>query len=383
MIRGFIRSVRGADGLSIILHHMAEDERKRSSSRGISDRKVYEPRVVTRRIESALLALGVITVVGVLGYIMFEGWSLADAVYMTVITLTTVGYREVRPLDTTGQLWTMALLITGVGTLFYAAVSSVELVVEGTIRGYFGRRRMEAAIRKLNGHYILCGYGRVGRQVAAEFALDDLPFVIIEQEPETVEECVEKGYLVLPGEASDDGVLEEAGVRRARGLVAAVDSDADNVFVVLSARKLNPELHIVARASSDESAAKLEIAGADRTLSPYAVGGRRLASLATQPLVVDFLDIVTRGEKGIEFRLEEFSVPEDSFVADHTIGELRIGERTGAMILATRSKEGNFDTTPSASDRISAGDTLIVLGTREQVTRLERLMRDQEIRDHS
>ena len=380
MICGFIRSVRGADGFSIILHHMAEDERKRSSSRGISDRKVYEPRVATRRIESAFLALGTITVVGVLGYMVFEGWSFADAVYMTVITLTTVGYREVRPLDATGQLWTMALLITGVGTLFYAAVSSVELVVEGTIRGYFGRRRMEAAIRKLNGHYILCGYGRVGRQVAAEFALDDVPFVVIEQEPETVEECVEKGYLVLLGEASDDDVLEEAGLRRARGLVAAVDSDADNVFVVLSARKLNPELHIVARASSDESAAKLEIAGADRTLSPYAIGGRRLASLATQPLVVDFLDIVTRGEEGIEFRLEEFSVPEASFIADHTIGELQIGERTGAMILATRHREGTFETTPSASDRTSGGDTLIVLGTREQVARLEQLIRNAEIK---
>ena len=380
MICGFIRSVRGADGLSIILHHMAEDEHKRSSSRGISDRKVDEPRVASRRIESALLALGIITVVGVFGYMVFEGWSFADALYMTVITLTTVGYREVQPLDTTGQLWTMALLITGVGTLFYAAVSSVELVVEGTIRGYFGRRRMERSINRLSGHYILCGYGRVGRQVAAEFALDGVSFVVLEQDRETVEECVEKGYLVLFGEASDDDVLEEAGVRRARGLVAAVDSDADNVFVVLSARKLNPELHIVARASSEESAAKLEIAGADRTLSPYAVGGRRLASLATQPLVVDFLDIVTRGEEGMEFRLEEFSVPEDSFIADHTIGELRIGERTGAKILATRHREGNFDTTPSASDRISGGDTLIVLGTREQVARLERLIRGEEIK---
>jgi voltage-gated potassium channel len=311
---------------------------------------------------------------------VFEGWSFADAVYMTVITLTTVGYREVRPLDTTGQLWTMALLITGVGTLFYAAVSSVELVVEGTIRGYFGRRRMEAAIRKLNGHYILCGYGRVGRQVAAEFTLDDVPFVIIEQDPAIVEECVAQGYLVLLGEASEDGVLEDAGIRRARGLVAAVDSDADNVFVVLSARKLNPELHIVARASSDESAAKLEIAGADRTLSPYAVGGRRLASLATQPLVVDFLDIVTRGEKGIEFRLEEFRVPEDSYITDQTIGGLRIAEKTGAIILAMRHKEGRFDTTPSADDRIRAGDTLIVLGTREQVARLEQLIRDEAIK---
>jgi voltage-gated potassium channel len=219
--------------------------------------------------------------------------------------------------------------------------------------------------------------------VAAEFAIDDVPFVIVEQDPATVEECVGEGYLVLLGEASDDEVLEEAGIRRARGLVAAVDSDADNVFVVLSARKLNPTLHIVARASSDESAAKLEIAGADRTLSPYAVGGRRLASLATQPLVVDFLDIVTRGEEGIEFRLEEFRVPEESFIADRTIGDLRIGERTGAMILATRNKEGRFDTTPSASDRISAGDTLIVLGTRGQVTRLEQLMKGEDIKEDS
>jgi voltage-gated potassium channel len=264
-----------------------------------------------------------------------------------------------------------------VGTLFYAAVSSVELVVEGTIRGYLGRRRMEAAIGKLSGHYILCGYGRVGQQVAKEFALDGVPFVIIEQDPDTVAECVEEGKLVLLGEASND-VLEEAGIRRAKGLVAAVDSDADNVFVVLSARKLNPGLHIVARASSDGSAAKLEIAGADRTLSPYAVGGRRLASLATQPLVVDFLDVVTRGERGIEFRLEELDVPEDSFIADRTIGELRIGERTGAMILATRSKEGTFDTTPSANDHLRAGDTLIVLGTREQITRLEQLMRSKD-----
>jgi len=357
---------------------VAEDRSRRAGDRGGSGGTVYEPRVALRRIESALLALAVIAVVGVLGYMVFEGWSFGDALYMTVITLTTVGYKEVRDLDASGQLWTMLLLVTGVGTLFYAAVSSVELVVEGTIQGYFGRRRMERAINKLQGHYILCGYGRVGRQVAREFTRDGVPFVIIEQDPATLDECVEEGYLALLGEASDDEVLYEAGVGRAAGLVAAVDSDADNVFVVLSARKLNPELHIVARASSDESAAKLETAGADRTLSPYAVGGRRLASLATQPLVVDFLDIVTRGEEGLVFRLEEFSVPKDSAIAGQTIGELRIGERSGAMILAVRSEEGRFDTTPSADDRISAGDTLIVLGTREQVARLDRVMRGED-----
>src|ERR671914_1981587 len=290
--------------------------------------------------------------------------------------MTTVGYKEVHDLsgDPVGQLWTMLILLTGVGTLFYAAVSFVELVVEGTVRGYFVRRRVKAEIDKLSDHYVLCGYGRVGRQVAREFAADGTRFVVVDQQEASVEECLQKGYLALLGDASNDTVLEEAGIRRARGLVAAVDSDADNVFVVLSARKLNPELHIVARASSDESAAKLEIAGADRTLSPYAVGGRRLASLATHPHIVDFLDIVTHGQEGIEFRLEEFRVPKDPTVADHTIGELRIGERTGAIVLAIRTRDGKFDTTPSANDRLQAGDTLIVLGSREQITRLEALM---------
>jgi voltage-gated potassium channel len=358
---------------------VAEDERRRSDNRSLQERRSYEPRLALRRVQSAVVALVIITTVGVLGYMVFEGWSFTDAFYMTVITLTTVGYRAVRVLDASGQLWTMLLLITGVGTLFYAAVSSVELVVEGTVRGYFGRRSVKAAIGRLNGHYILCGYGRVGKQVAQEFAADDVPFVIVEQDQDVLEECLAEGNLALLGEASDDEVLEEAGILRAGGLIAAVDSDADNVFVVLSARKLNPKLHIVARASSEESAAKLEIAGADRTLSPYAVGGRRLASLATQPLVVDFLDVVTRGEKGIEFRLEEFFVPEHSTLAEHTIGELEIGERTGAIVLAIRTTEGNFDTTPSADDRLHAGDTLLVLGSRGQVERLEHLMRGEEV----
>jgi voltage-gated potassium channel len=356
---------------------MAESGRVNPDKRFVLS-ETYESRVTLRRVWIAFLALGVITTVGVLGYTLFEGWSFMDALYMTVITLTTVGYKEVHELDTTGRLWTMALLVTGVGTLFYAAVSSVELAVEGTVQGYFGRRRMRARINKLNRHYVLCGFGRVGRQVAREFARDGVPFVVVDQNSQQVEECLDWGYPAILGDASDDATLEEVGIRRARGLVAAVDSDADNVFVVLSARKINPDLHIVARASSDESAAKLEMAGADRTLSPYAVGGRRLASLATQPLIVDFLDIVTRGEKGIEFRLEEFWVPKESPLTNRTIGELKIGEKTGAMVLAIRSKEGKFDTTPSARDTIRPDDTLIVLGTREQVGRLASLMAGEE-----
>ena len=335
-----------------------------------------------RRIRLAIVMLSGIIVVGTIGYLAL-GWSFLDALYMTVITVGTIGFEEVRNLDESiaGRLWTIVLIISGVAVLGYATTSLVALAVEGTVRDYFRSRRMRSEISKLSGHFILCGYGRVGRQVATEFDRDGVLFVVVEQDPTVIEECLAEGRLALFGEASNDVVLEEAGILRAKGLVATVDSDADNVFVTLSARKLNPGLHIAARASSDESAAKLEIAGADRTLSPYAVGGRRLAALATQPLVVDFLDVVTRGEKGIEFRLEEFVVPEEPALAGHTIGELRIGERTGAMVLAFRTRDGNFDTTPSADDRLHAGDTLIVLGSRGQITRLEQLMRGEKVRD--
>ena len=335
-----------------------------------------------RRIRLAILMLSGIIVVGTMGYLSL-GWSFLDAFYMTVITVGTIGFEEVRDLDESvaGRLWTIILIISGVAVLGYATTSLVALAVEGTVRDYFRSRRMRSEIAKLSGHYVLCGYGRVGRQVATEFDHDDGPFVVVDQDLRVVEECLNEGRLALYGEASDDALLEEAGILRAKGLVAAVDSDADNVFVVLSARKLNPELHIVARASSDESASKLEIAGTDRTLSPYAVGGRRLASLATQPLVVDFLDVVTRGEKGIEFRLEEFVVPKQPAIAGHTIGELRIGERTGAMVLAFRTRDGAFDTTPSADDRLHAGDTLIVLGSRGQISRLEQLMQSGKFED--
>ncbi|MDQ4063531.1 MAG: potassium channel protein [Actinomycetota bacterium] len=362
---------------------MAERRREGSNRHGFGGAFGTREEAV-RRIRLAVMALLLIIVVGTFGFVLLEGWSFIDALYMTVISVSTTGYGEINPLDTSGRWWAMTLIIAGVTAFGYATTSLVALAVEGTVRGYFRERRMRTEIDKLTGHYILCGFGRVGRQVAREFTRDGVPFVIVDNDPQKVEECLSEGYPTLVGEASDDANLEEAGVQRARGLVAAVNSDAANVFVVLSARKINPALHIVARASTDESAAKLEIAGADRTLSPYAVGGRRLASLATQPLVVDFLDIVTRGEHGIEFRLEEFGVPKESPLANHTIAEIQIGEKTGAIVLAIRTPEGRFDTTPSTQYTLHSGDTLIVLGTREQVGRLEVLMHGGEpVDEHS
>ena len=347
---------------------------KRPAARGSVVGRAYEPFRALRGVRNAILLLVAVVVVGTAGYMVFEGWGFLDAFYMTIISITTAGYNEVRELDTSGRVWTMLVLVSGIGILFYGIVAFVELAVGGTVQRYLGRRRMDARIVKLREHYILCGYGRVGRQVAEELAEEGVSFVVVERDATAAEECAEHGYLELLGDASEDEVLEAANVRRAKALIAALDSDAANVFITLSARKINPDLFIVARSDSDESAAKLEIAGADRTLSPYSVGGRRLASLATRPSVVDFLDVVSRGNRGIEFRLEEFSVDRNSPLAGRTVGELDVFGRTGARVLAVVGKDRRFTTNPSADDGISAEDVLIVLGTPGQIERLQVLM---------
>lgn len=330
------------------------------------------------RLRKAALALGAVVVGGTAGYMVLEGWGFLDALYMTMITISTVGYGEVNALGTPGRLWSMALIITGASVLVYATSSFVELVLEGTIRGYFARRRMEDAIGKLNGHYILCGYGRVGRKIAEEFANEDVDFVVIDEKESEVERCLEDGYLALRGNASDNAVLEAVGIKRAKGLVAAVDSDADNLFVTFSARKMNPELRIVARANSEESATKLKQAGADRSLSPYAVEGRRLAAFAIQPEIVDFLDVVAHNKRGLKLSLEEIEVPAGSPLEAGASGRIKAAEQTGAKIVAVLDEEGDLDTAPSPNDEILPGTTLIVLGTGEQVARLDRFIQSGE-----
>jgi len=326
--------------------------------------------------------LAVVTIIGTLGYVLLMGWNLLDALYMTVITVGTIGYEEVHDLsnDPAGRLWTIVLIISGVASLAYAASTIGEFIVEGTVRGYFQRRRMEAAIDKLSGHYILCGYGRVGREIAEEFAAEGVDFVIIDHEESNVEECLEKGYLALLGDASEDEQLEQAGVRRAEGLVTALDSDAANMFVVVSAREVNPNLYIVSRVEADTSARKLKTAGADRTLSPYAVGGKRLARMTIHRFIVDYLDMTASGsEESVQFRLEEFEVDVNSPLVNRTVGQLRAAElETGTRLLAIHHKDKRFNTNPSPEDKILPGDVLIVLGTREQVTRIERLVEDQQ-----
>ena len=334
------------------------------------------PRAALHRVLRAVAMLVGVVVVGTAGYMLIAGWGFLDALYMTVITIGTVGYQEVHDLSDSplGRIWTIMLVVGGVGTLAYAASSLVELVVEGTVTGYFHERRMQGEIEKLNGHFILCGFGRVGREVAEELRAENVAFVVVDEDEDVIREAREDGYLAWEGVASDDDVLAAAGVSRAKGLVAAVDSDADNVFVVLSARRANPDLHIVARCESDETEAKLEVAGANRTLSPYAFAGRRLARLACHPSVVDYLDLVTGGEHGQQLHLEEFEVAADSPLANRTVGELYAAERRGPRILAIRRPDETFNTTPAEEDRVVPGDMLVVLGTPEQIGQLETLV---------
>ncbi len=328
---------------------------------------------IIRRLSWAIFLLLFILTMGTLGYILIEKWSPLDALYMTVITISTVGFREIAPLSPVGKVFTICLIIGGIGTVIYTLGIIVEFLAEGHLTGLMERRKMRKQIEELRNHYILCGYGRVGRQVAKEFLKARVPFVVIENNPDTILKCREEGLLCLEGDASDDQILKAADVERAKGLVAVVDNDADNVFVTLSARVLNPGIFIVARAELEESEEKLKKAGADRVISPTAIGGRRMAALLLKPLVCDYLDVVAHGEK-IEYQLEELGVKENSPIANVTIRETGIREKTGALILAIKKASGEFNTNPSASTVIEAGDKLVVMGTKDQLETLQDLI---------
>ena len=311
------------------------------------------------------IVLGVM-VVGTLGYVIIEGWSVDDGLYMTVITMTTVGYREVRELDALGRLWTMLLAIAGVAIIFGSIGVVAESILIEAASGRRERRRMMDAVGALREHFILCGYGRVGTTVARELAHAGIPFVIVDINPASLETATHDGFLVVQGDATRDEVLREAGVDRARGLITTVDSDANNVFVTLSARALNAKLFIVARANQDGSEAKLLQAGADRAVSPYTRAGRQIAELATRPRVADFIDYaLSHGE--LAFSMEEVEVAADGPLAGRTVGSL-VAE--GIHLLAIVHGPRDYEPNPPADRVLAAGDGLIVSGTSDTLRRL-------------
>ncbi len=325
-----------------------------------------------RRLRLALAVFILVVGVGIVGYVVIEGWSFRDAAYMTIITITTVGFSEVHPLDGAGMYFTMFLVLAGVGTAFYLFASIAEFMIEGHLSGILTVRRVEREINKLENHYILCGYGRVGENIAEEFKVSEAPFVVIENNPDRVEECRQKGYLCIEGDASSDEVLQKAGLERAHGLVAAIDNDADNVFITLTARVLNPTINIVARSILEESREKLLRAGANKVVSPSIIGGRRMAAILLRPLVSDYLDVVSYGD-ALEYRLEELGVSGRSACKGKTLGETNLRKRTGAVILAIKKKTGEFNTSPTAEATLEEGDSVVILGTRKQLDEVQRI----------
>ena len=323
-----------------------------------------------RRVLWGVSALVIIIAAGAIGYIIIEGWSFIDALFMTVITITTVGYEEVHPLSAGGRIFSIFLIVGGVGGALYILSSIVQFIIEGQLGITLGRRRMERRIAKLKEHFILCGYGRVGQEIARIFTEEGVPFVIIDKDRDSIASAEKDGYLYMLADATNDEGLKEAGIEQARGLVVAAGSDADNVYITLSARGMRPDLFIEARASSKEAEAKLKRAGATRIISPYSLGARRMAQLALRPGIVDFIDTVV-SRRGREFEMENITVSHDSALIGLTAEETR--QRTKAAILAISRKSGKLVTNPSAEETIQTGDILITLGTREQLAALEEI----------
>jgi voltage-gated potassium channel len=320
-----------------------------------------------RRLRFGLAALIGIVVAGTVGYVAL-GFPWLDALYQTVTTVSTVGFREVQPLSAGGQVFTIVLILVGVGTALYTFTQVLEVVVEGHVQEVLGRRRMEREIARLAGHVIVCGFGRVGRNLAQYLTGAGEDVVVIENDPERAAAAGEAGNVVR-GDATIDEVLKEAGIERARVLVTALTTDAANLFVTLTARSLSAELFIVARARVESSEAKLTQAGADRVVNPQGIGGARMAAFVLQPHVAEFLDVVMH-DGSLEFRLEEVPLPHGSPLAGHSLREAHIRDSTGALILALRDSGGDFTTNPPPETVLEAGQILIAIGTEGQLKAL-------------
>jgi voltage-gated potassium channel len=306
------------------------------------------------------------------GFHFIEGWTWFDSFYMVVITLSTIGYQEVHELSHAGRIFNSALIVTGVAMVFLMVGALTQALLEFELVKVFGKRRMEREVANLKNHYIICGAGRVGNSVARELGRKPCPFVVVESSEKSAADLDPK-WLVLTGDAASEKTLRDAGVDRAIGLVAATTTDATNIYIVLTARSLNPRLKIIARASEEPAEKHLKTAGADVVISPYAAAGHRIAQSFLRPNVLDFLDITTAGSGTLEMIIEEIRVGEGSVLAQTTVGGSGIHHQFGIMILAIRRVAGETRFNPTAQEPIRAGDYLIAMGEPAQLATLENL----------
>jgi len=317
------------------------------------------------RFRLAAILLVIVIAVGVTGYTLINRWNLLDSFYMVIITISTVGYTEVHPQSQAGRLFTSGLIVVGVATMLYGFGVFAETLADNAFGRYRRERRLQRDLDHLRDHYIICGYGRIGTQIVAEFEDHKVPYVVIDQTEEAVERIRAEGRLHIEGDASKEEILKQAGIERAKGLISAVDSDERAVYIVLAARAFNPSLYIVARAGRRESIRRLELAGATRTISPYLMAGHRMAELAIRPAMVDVLDTLHHAEAGIG--VEELVVSPATAAIGKTLDASGLLAGDAARVLALRRRDGNLHVNPSGSLRLEEGDLVIALGTEEQL----------------
>jgi len=326
-----------------------------------------------RRLTYIAIGIALTLVMGTVGFTVIEGYPLFDAFYMTVITITTVGYAEIHPLSHAGRVFNSFLIFFGVTVMFFAIGAMTQTLIEMELGAYFGKRRTRRMIQKLDQHFIICGYGRVGRNAASELQRSGVPFVVVDLQPERVEKAMLAGMLAVVADATRDETLHAVSIERARGLIAALATDADNLFVILSAKNLNRQLYVATRAGEEEAEAKLQRAGADAVFAPYTTAGYRLAQAVLRPHVFHFFDVATRS-MGLDVDIEQVRVLEPSEFASRSLEQTRLRRDLGVIVLAIRKSDGSMIFNPPAETVISAGDHLIVMGEPKNLRNLEALM---------
>jgi len=307
---------------------------------------------------------------GTIGYVLIERWNAWDAFYMTVITVTTVGYGEVHRLSLAGQVFTVFLLIGGVGAALYNFTLLATVIVEGGLPRRLRRRRQQRMLETVKDHFIICGYGRIGSIVAQQLRRQRVPCVVIERDPVRLQEAIENGELAVEADASREEVLKRVGIDRARGLIAVVGTDAENVYAVLSARVLRPDLFIVGRAETEDATIKLKRAGADRVISPYQIGAVQIAQTALRPAVVDFVEFATSSDN-LELAMEEILVAPNSPLANRSILDANLRQRFGVIVVGIQRHDRRMEFNPEPDTPIRPGDKLVVLGRPDPLKQLE------------
>ncbi|MDX1691170.1 MAG: NAD-binding protein [Acidimicrobiia bacterium] len=325
-----------------------------------------------RRLYAAVALLVFVSAVGTVGYMIVEDSTFLEAAYMVLITVSTVGFSEVVDLSTGGRILTIFIIVFGVGATLYTAGTALELGLERFLGGRWRERRMQNEVDKVSDHVIVCGFGRVGSQVWRALVDEGTPTVVIEADEELVQKAADDGVLMVTGDATNDDVLAAAGIDRARSLVACVRSDADNLVIVLSAKTRRPALSIIARASELASEQKLKLAGADRVVAPQVVGAQRLAALASQPQLEEFVDLILHG-KLVELRIEEIGIGDAAAFTGQSLRDSGIRERTGALVLAVEDEHGHLIFNPEPTHAFTTGQTLIGMGNPEQLEHLRQL----------